>query len=426
MVVKPDTTLKDKGAQKSAEQSPKPVIDLKEAQRFLDRLDPTASSWTFQTFDDTPRKRARLKGITHGTLKELGKRLSQYNEGRAGVFVAINHTDGQGRKRENIEAVRALFLDLDGAPLDLVNKCKLVPHLVVESSPGRFHVYWRVKGMPLEQFEDVQRGLAKRFDGDPAVALLTACARLPGFWHNKAEPFRTRIVEDNKGHPYTVEEVVKEFAPEKKGHKAPISHKDGLILPIGAPVEAAEAFLKHKYQVGEVLLLAHYRGAFYAWFRTHYKEYSVEALEAELYGFLRAASVRKANGHIEPYNPTRHKIDLVVHALRRGCLLDGEQQVPFWIPKSGETPRPAPGLISCQNGFLDLRTRTKSPHDPSLFIPNCVPFNYGPKAPEPKRFLQLLGEIWPADKVGDWDQEAEDTLQEIFGYPTIPANRRSS
>ena len=53
---------------------------------------------------------------------------------------------------------------------------------------------------------------------------------------------------------------------------------------------------------------------------------------------------------------------------------------------------------------------------PSFFTTNCLPLDYDLDAPKPKRWLQFLEELWPADKEGKYDFEAEETLQEIAGY----------
>ena len=76
------------------------------------------------------------------------------------------------------------------------------PHIVVESSPGKFHVYWRSdKSVRLEDFATLQRQLARVFDSDPSVCDLPRILRLPGAWHQKvrrdgqrSEPFQTRII----------------------------------------------------------------------------------------------------------------------------------------------------------------------------------------------------------------------------------------
>src|SRR5262245_62005232 len=93
--------------------------DLDAAQRFLDHL--RATRCTFQTFDDNAeRTDSRLASILHGSLAEHANQLVRLNHDGAGIFVAINQTDGEGRKRENIKRVRAVTLDLDGEPFDPV------------------------------------------------------------------------------------------------------------------------------------------------------------------------------------------------------------------------------------------------------------------------------------------------------------------
>src|SRR6266851_3706058 len=112
-------------------------IDLKEAAEFLELLG--EGPYTFQTFDDNPdRKDGRLARILHGRLEEHANKLCDLNRRGAGVFVALNKTDGKGRQRENIIAVRANSLDLDGSPLAPVRR-GLRPHIIVESSPGKYH-----------------------------------------------------------------------------------------------------------------------------------------------------------------------------------------------------------------------------------------------------------------------------------------------
>ena len=103
------------------------------------------------------------------------------------MFVTVNATTGGRRKAADVERVRAMFADLDGAPLDPVLACDLEPHVVVESRPGRFHAYWIVEGLPLDQFTPVQKAIARRFGGDPKVCDLPRVMRMPGFWHQKAD-----------------------------------------------------------------------------------------------------------------------------------------------------------------------------------------------------------------------------------------------
>ncbi len=146
---------------------------------------------TFQTFDDSEEKRSSLARIIHGTFYHCAQRLISLNKRGAGVFWTVNRTDLRGRKAQNIVAVRALFVDLDGAPLEPVQNCAEPPDVIVESSPGRYHCYWLVSDCPLEDFGPVQKGLIKKFNADPACFDLPRVMRLPGFVHQKKEPFRS-------------------------------------------------------------------------------------------------------------------------------------------------------------------------------------------------------------------------------------------
>jgi hypothetical protein len=189
--------------------SPPPDSNIAAAARFLALLDPAAERFEFRTFDDNvDRYDANLTKTFHGPLDQHANTLRRLNRCGAGVFVTINETDGKGRAAENIVRVRAVFVDLDGAPLEPVMSGRCPPHIVVESSPERWHAYWLVKGMALEDFAPVQRALIRRFDSDPKVHDLPRVMRLPGFVHAKVkdgiagEPFVSRIIRTTDGPAY--------------------------------------------------------------------------------------------------------------------------------------------------------------------------------------------------------------------------------
>ena len=177
--------------------------DLIEARRFLDQLDPNGQ-FTFQTVNDPKvgqKKRHDLANVFHGTLEDHDQALIDLNRQGAGVFVMVNKGDGKVhagnktcRTNKNVIRVRAAFVDLDGSPLDPVLEAKVLPSIIVQSSAGRWHAYWRLDDCPLDRFKQVQSALAKKFAGDPSVNDLSRVMRLPGFLHQKGEPFMTRIV----------------------------------------------------------------------------------------------------------------------------------------------------------------------------------------------------------------------------------------
>ena len=384
-------------------------VDLKAAQRFLDLLG--AKRCTLQTFDDNAaRKDPKLARILHGSLDDHADALEHLNRQGAGVFVTVNRTDLKGRKRENIKRVRAVSLDLDAAPLDPVLQCKLKPHLVVETSPGRYQCFWRVTKLPHDKFKGVQRSIAKRFNGDPAIALLTQCTRLPGFYHQKSKPFQTHIISAHDAEPYTAREILDEFPPIAKPHKPSGSLAGRLVLPIDDPLPCAKEFVAGQFTTPEgVTCLHYYRGSFYQWTGTHYAEIELKELRSKLYEFLGTA-VTKRGKVVEPFKPTPTKVNSIVDALEALVLQSREKEAPFWVgPKKDEL---GDGLIACRNGVLNLLTRELLPHNPRLFIINCLPYKYDPAAPTyPRQWMKFLRQLWP----GKAGKRARRALQEMFG-----------
>lgn len=194
--------------------------DLTEAQRFVMLLDENADKYTFQTFDDSEAKRPHLARVLHGTLAEHAATVSQLNREGAGVFVTINETDLLGREIGNVRRVRAVFADLDGAPLEPVLACALEPNLIVVSSPDRWHAYWFVDSLPLDQFKLVQKAIAARFNSDSGVCDLPRVLRLPGFLHRKAEPFLVRIIMASGAQSYSADAIRAEFLPPQNPMEA--------------------------------------------------------------------------------------------------------------------------------------------------------------------------------------------------------------
>jgi hypothetical protein len=165
----------------------KPIkTDIDKAREFLEHLDLSETEFTFQIFDD--KKPARpLARVLHGSLDEHFERLCELSSRGAGVYVTINRTDLKGRKKSNVVETRAVFVDLDGVPIDNWKRLSLRPHIGVMSSPGRAHLYYRVKGIGLHEWPEIQKRLAALMEGDPAVCDLPRVMRLPGFPHQKSD-----------------------------------------------------------------------------------------------------------------------------------------------------------------------------------------------------------------------------------------------
>ncbi len=172
--------------------------DSQESRRFLRLLgarDSTSLYWV--TFGDRDKKSEGLSFTQNGPLSAVLARLRALNGIGAGVFLCLGRVQGSELLRRNVLSVNVLVLDLDKAPLPRCFQPFAEPHLVVSTSPGRWHCYWRLQRLPLEAFPILQRQLARRFGGDRSVDRLEQIMRVPGFLHHKGTPYRSHIIRDN-------------------------------------------------------------------------------------------------------------------------------------------------------------------------------------------------------------------------------------
>lgn len=129
-----------------------------------------------------------------GTLSEVYNTLQGYNQQGWGVFMCINPMDGQGQSLPNVAYIRTHIADLDDtlladAAYSRAVSSQIPPHFAVQSSTGKYHLYWLMEHYTGNDFySTIQRKLAQVFDGDRTVTDATRVLRVPGFYHCKGEP----------------------------------------------------------------------------------------------------------------------------------------------------------------------------------------------------------------------------------------------
>ena len=137
----------------------------------------------------------------------------------------VNVGDGTWRSNQNVTAISGLFLDLDGSPIEPVLKSPIKPHAIIQTSPERFQVRWKVNPVPVtdcnrtascELFRRIQRGIAEKFGGDKHVSGLSGVARIPGFMNMKGDPFPVRIFEANDIPAYSLKTLIDAFRLDVK------------------------------------------------------------------------------------------------------------------------------------------------------------------------------------------------------------------
>lgn len=158
------------------------------------------SPWTFrvQSFDRDWNETGSFIRVL--SWEDLGRYTS-----RVQAHIVLNATKLNGRARsEDIVGCRVWVADLDSVVEnvgDLISNYK--PNIVVESSPGKYHFYWKIwehEKVSLEDWEQGQRALAALLKGDPTLGNRTHQLRCPGFLRidSRGEEWVPRVVHESR------------------------------------------------------------------------------------------------------------------------------------------------------------------------------------------------------------------------------------
>lgn len=184
---------------------------------FLDLFSP--DSHYFQWFKDNKESETVIHpGGSYSSYDDCASKLASINEVGGGIYFTVNASNGASRRTTDIEEVRALFVDLDDAPLEPVLECWPTPSIIVQTSQNKFHCYWLVNDCPLEQFKGIQLLLKDKFNGDPKVHDLPRVMRVPGFYNMKSDPFMIKVIGGNS-RVYKTEEVLEGLELEDLANK---------------------------------------------------------------------------------------------------------------------------------------------------------------------------------------------------------------
>lgn len=170
--------------------------------------------------------------------------------------------------------------------------------------------------------------------------------------------------------------------------------------PPTAPLAVARQLYAGCRDADGIRTLLCWRGGWMLWRTTHWSEVDNAEVRARIYQALENAVYMHISHHVpelRPWEPTRHKVANVMEAMAAIGHLSSEIDAPAWID-AHSVKAPAAQVISCENGLLDLDSRTRHDHSPSLFNLVHVPFAYDPHAPEPTLWLDFLASIWDDDK----------------------------
>ena len=118
--------------------------------------------------------------------------LANQSANGSDVFMGMNSIkDGAySRTKENIKDIRHVYLDLDrkgDEGLEAIRNSTEVPapNFVLDTSPGKHQVVWKVSGFSQDEAESLLHSLANQFGGDLAATDSTRVLRVPGFANRK-------------------------------------------------------------------------------------------------------------------------------------------------------------------------------------------------------------------------------------------------
>lgn len=132
--------------------------------------------------------------------------LHEENQAGGDIFIGMNplKEGSDDRTKESVREIRHAYLDLDeeaGSALYSIRTAGNVPapNFILDTSPGKHQVVWRVKGLERGQAESLLRALASQFGGDPAATDISRLLRLPGFTNRKyQDAFVARVLHDTE------------------------------------------------------------------------------------------------------------------------------------------------------------------------------------------------------------------------------------
>jgi RepB DNA-primase from phage plasmid len=152
--------------------------------------------------------------------------LIEQNDAGADIFLGMNPIkDGAySRTKGDIKDIRHVYLDLDrrgDEALQAIRNSSEVPapNFVLDTSPGKHQVVWKVSGFSQDEAESLLHNLANKFGGDLAATDSTRVLRLPGFANRKLpEEFIVQARQESDA-IYTLRDfTIEEDLPEAPRH----------------------------------------------------------------------------------------------------------------------------------------------------------------------------------------------------------------
>jgi hypothetical protein len=161
---------------------------------ILDNFEPADRIAILVLNRDAAETIQRITSAQKAASPEFQSWLRYKNANGWDIYVGMNplKRDAWTRTKEDIESIKHVYIDLDhGGPeaLDAIENSSIVPkpNYVLNSSPEKHQVVWKVEGMNLEEAEGLLHAMVQEFGGDHAATDANRVLRVPGFANKKYE-----------------------------------------------------------------------------------------------------------------------------------------------------------------------------------------------------------------------------------------------
>lgn len=194
--------------------------NLSEARRFLECFckgegsENSCGRINIRIFSDKKGTGFKGKNLSFNIkdFQSKSKVLMAHNEANRGIFFVVN---SGGNSDSKINKINAQFFECDTLSLEEqlenISKFPLEPSIIVQTKKS-LHVYFLIKNGKVEKFRDIQKKLAKHFNGDGSCINESRVMRVPGFYHCKEEPVRVKCIKFNPNLFYTQEDLERELS----------------------------------------------------------------------------------------------------------------------------------------------------------------------------------------------------------------------
>ncbi|MCA6110466.1 hypothetical protein J6497_25000 [Bradyrhizobium sp. CNPSo 4026] len=181
------------------------------------------------------------------------------------------------------------------------------------------------------------------------------------------------------------------------------------ILDPRDPMPSARALLADRFTADSLPSIHHYRGTFWRWNGSCYRDADSDSVQANIWQYLDGAKRYGKEGEKIDFQPNRGEVENVAAAFKAVCNLPGHVEAPAWLGDV-QGKLPPHELLPVRNGLLHLPSGRLAKPSPAFFCMNASDVTFDPRAPEPREWLHFLDMIWPDDP------QSVETLQDIFGY----------